>query len=192
MNMTIDTHNGIWGGNSDLNNRNDAEDLIKDMFVTYAKMIYKYIRASIGSNEISEELMNDTFLVAFNKCEDFKIVSNKKAWLYAVAKILIKNYYSHVKNREIPTVPIDESLEDIAIETEFLKDNFDVFKTFLTEDEIDFIVYKYMIGYKNIEISRIMGISYTNCSTKLNRIRKKIEKNYFGLWQFKWNMTLNM
>lgn len=160
---------------------NAKEELIKTMYLTYAKPIFRYIDAAIGNKEVSEELTNDTFLVAYKKYDEFNVITNKKAWLYAVAKILIKNYFSHVKSKELKTIPIDESMVEMAIETEFLKDNIDAFKNFLQDEEINLLIYKYLIGYSNEEISKAMGISYTNCSTKLNRVRKKIEKNYFEL-----------
>ena len=78
-------------------------------------------------------------------------------------------------------MPLDDMIDETAVEVEFFADDFESIRTFLKDDEVKLLTFKYIYGYSNEEISKALGISYTNCSTKIKRIKDKFKKNYFNL-----------
>ena len=161
--------------------KESSEKLIHDVYHEYSRLIYSYNYIHLKNKSDAEEITNDTFIVAFKKYHIFKDVTNKKAWLFTVNKINIKHYYDRIVKRKIQTIPLNEDIIEQAYEVEFYKDNFDSFRDFLKDSEIDMLTYKYVIGYSNDQIAKILKISLSNCATRLSRIKEKVKKNYFNL-----------
>lgn len=97
---------------------------IEEMYENYSKIIYKYIFCLTKNHELSEEIVQDTFLVAVKNINKFEGNSKLSTWLCAIAKNI---YYKKVKKDkktqnisvdEINSLPSECFVEDIICERE--------------------------------------------------------------------------
>lgn len=65
---------------------NGDEHSFKFIFNFFYPRIYHFIRAYIPSDDLAENVVQDTFLILWNKRNDLKIDTNISAWLYTVAR----------------------------------------------------------------------------------------------------------
>jgi len=85
---------------------------IEEMYEKYSKIIYKYIFCLTKNRELSEEIVQDTFLVAVKNIDKFQEKSKLTTWLCAIAKNI---YYKKVK-KEIKNISLEEISEKFTSE----------------------------------------------------------------------------
>lgn len=60
---------------------------------TYTKNLFNYTITKVQQKEIAEDLVQETFLSAYQSYENFKNKSNLKTWLFSILKHKIADYY---------------------------------------------------------------------------------------------------
>ncbi|MDD4190928.1 MAG: RNA polymerase sigma-70 factor [Mangrovibacterium sp.] len=65
---------------------NGDEDAFKFIFHFFYPRIYHFVRSYIPGDDLSEDVVQDTFLILWNKRNDLKADTNINAWLYTVAR----------------------------------------------------------------------------------------------------------
>lgn len=158
-----------------------------EIYNRYYKVMYNASLRIVKDSFEAEDIMQDSFLLAFTKLKELKDVKIFGPWL---KRIVINNSIHHYKKRtKHKKIALDDVLfkiEDNNIETyedydyinvkakevlntmSILKDNY---KLVLTLNLIE--------GYDYEEISCIMNISNANCRTTISRakeaLRRKLE-----------------
>ena len=88
-----------------------------EIYDKYSSIIYKYLLGLTKNQELSEELLQETFYSAilhYNKLKETDKILN---WLYIIAKNKWKDYLK--KEKRIRKVPLDENLiEEYSLEKE--------------------------------------------------------------------------
>ncbi len=74
---------------------------IEDMYEEYSQIIYKYIFCLTKNHELSEEIVQDTFLVAVKNIDKFEGKSKLTTWLCAIAKNIYYKKIKKMKNGKI-------------------------------------------------------------------------------------------
>ncbi|MEO6556345.1 MAG: sigma-70 family RNA polymerase sigma factor [Ferruginibacter sp.] len=59
----------------------------------YTKDLYSYAITKVAQKEVAEDLIQDTFLSAYQSYESYKGKSNVKTWLFSILKHKIADYY---------------------------------------------------------------------------------------------------
>jgi len=59
----------------------------------YSDEMYRYALSKSGDHDLSEDLIQETFLGALASMENFKGDSSEKTWLYSILKFKIADYY---------------------------------------------------------------------------------------------------
>ena len=63
--------------------------------------LYAFIRYKVPSNEIAEDIVQETFLSALSSAKNFKGKSSERTWLISIAKRRIIDYYrKEARNKE--------------------------------------------------------------------------------------------
>ncbi len=63
--------------------------------------LYAYVRYKVPSNEIAEDIVQETFLSALSSIKNFRDKSSERTWLVAILKRRIIDYYrKQAKNKE--------------------------------------------------------------------------------------------
>lgn len=92
---------------------------IEEMYEKYSKIIYKYIFCLTKNKELSEEIAQDTFLVAVKNIDKFEEKSKLTTWLCAIAKNI---YYKKIKkDSRITSISIEEINGELQVEN-FIED----------------------------------------------------------------------
>ena len=146
----------------------------------YSKKIYWHIRNMVLSHDDANDLVQDTFIKAWNSIESFRGESQISTWLYRIA---INETLAFLKKRNIETVPIDSEKHDFAeiIESDayFCGDTTDILfhKAINTLPEKQRLVFnmKYFEEMKYEEISEILGTSVGALKASYHIAVKKIE-----------------
>lgn len=155
-----------------------------EIYNRYYKAMYNTALRIVKNNFEAEDIMQDSFLLAFTKLETLKDVKIFGAWL---KRIVINNsiyhYKKSIKNKEVPLddilYKVEESNHGIDSNYEFttlkaqevlntmktLKDNY---RIALTLNLIE--------GYDYEEISEIMNISNANCRTTISRAKESLRQ----------------
>ena len=60
---------------------------------TYTKDLFSYVITKVPQKEVAEDLVQDTFLSAYQSYENYKEKSNVKTWLFSILKHKIADYY---------------------------------------------------------------------------------------------------
>ncbi len=155
-----------------------------EIYNRYYKAMYNISFRIVKNSFEAEDIMQDSFLLAFTKLESLKDSKIFGAWL---KRIVINNsiyhYKKNIKNNEVPLDDLLYKIEDnsngIDSNYEFtnikaqqvlntmklLKDNY---RVALTLNLIE--------GYDYEEISEIMNITNANCRTTISRAKESLRQ----------------
>ena len=157
-----------------------------EVYNRYYKAMYNASLRIVKDSFEAEDIMQDSFLLAFTKLESLKDAKTFGAWL---KRIVINNsIYHYKKNSKYQNVPLD----NVIYKVEYSTDGFDsqdltnlkanqVLKTMksLKENYQLCLTLHLIEGYDYEEISDILNISQVNCRTMISRakdsLRKKLE-----------------
>jgi RNA polymerase sigma-70 factor, ECF subfamily len=85
----------------------------QQLYGQHHRALYAFIRLRVGNDEAAEEIVNDTFMVAFRKPHKFDGSCEYRTWLIGIAKRLCSNWLrKHGPARRIETNALDEELLD--------------------------------------------------------------------------------
>jgi len=159
-----------------------------EIYNRYCKAMYNVAYRIVKDAHFAEDVMQEGFLKAFTKINDYKQEVAFGAWL----KRIIVNYSIdfYKKNSQFQQEDFEKTLYKMEeTETGFLENlDFDTLKVKKVLDTIHTLKDSYSMvltlffieGYDHDEISEILNISYANCRTTLSRakdsLRKKLEE----------------
>lgn len=159
-----------------------------EVYNRYCKAMYNVAYRIVKDEHYAEDAMQEGFLKAFIKINDYKQEVAFGAWL----KRIIINYSIdfYKKNNKFRIDEIDKVLYKIEDDTLISENeiNFNELKVGQVLKTIDnlkdsyrmVLTLFYIEGYDQEEISEILEISYANCRTTMSRakesLRKKLEE----------------
>tara|TARA_R110001592_G_scaffold176431_6_gene415970 strand:+ start:1498 stop:2130 length:633 start_codon:yes stop_codon:yes gene_type:complete len=158
-----------------------------EVYNRYYKAMYNVSLRIVKDSFEAEDIMQDSFLMAFTKLDSLKDVKIFGAWL---KRIVINNsIYHYKKNSKYNNVPLDDviyKVEDTnyGIDSQHEFTNLKVNQVLETMKELkenyQICLNLHLIeGYDYEEICEIMNISHANCRTMISRakdsLRKKLE-----------------
>ena len=146
----------------------------------YQKMVFTIILKIVDNREDAEDIMQEVFVKVFKSLEKFKEASEFSTWLYRIAynttiSELRKRKLSCVPiNDNSDTVNEEFTVEEEPDAREIKLQYLDEALKKLPPDEV-FLVTLYYFKEQSIEaISEISDLSVANVKVKLYRIRKKL------------------
>lgn len=83
----------------------------EQIYKTYFKSVYQYIRQISGDEHIAEEITSETFFKAMKSIGDFRGECDMRVWLCQIAK---NTYYSYLKKNSRNTSIDEAELLNIA------------------------------------------------------------------------------
>ena len=158
--------------------RNATFSLVVEL---YSKKIYWHIRNMVMSHDDANDLVQDTFVKAWNSIDTFRGDAQISTWLYRIA---INETLAFLKKKHVETVSIDSNEYDfseiIESDTYFCGDKTDALfrKAIGTLPEKQRLVFnmKYFEEMKYEEISEVLGTSIGALKASYHIAVKKIEK----------------
>jgi RNA polymerase sigma-70 factor (ECF subfamily) len=161
----------------------EKQKLVKQWIEAYTSKLLKWARTKSGDDELAKDLVQDTFIVAFESYEKFKGQSTVLTWLYGILNNKLKDHYTRSKKVLIQPLLAEKFTEDMFEEnghwkagaldiswhenTEIL-DNPAFLKVFklclsnLPQQWQDALLQKFITDTDAKEICQDLGISITN------------------------------
>lgn len=154
---------------------------IEEIYEDYSSTVYKYLFCLTHSEDISEDLTQETFAVAVKEIDKFRGDCKVSVWLCQIAKHL---WYKQLKKQskennanidELDNLVEFETTEDIVCKNE---EKLKLFKNLQKLDTISReIIYLRMIGNLNfIEIGEILGKTANWARVTFYRAKQKIKE----------------
>lgn len=171
-----------------------TKDRADEISKEYYDKVFRYCMTISKSNyEDSLEITQEVFLVfskKMNKLEDDKI----EHWLLAVARKKALEYFRRFKKEEV-IASIEDTFTDaddiFSTMTKFysysdadIKMTIEAIMKMLTKNEYDLFIKKFVENKTQAEIAEEYGISISSVSSRVNRLRNKIEKLGFFCFTF--------
>lgn len=155
-----------------------------EIYNRYYKAMYNTCLRIVKNNFEAEDIMQDSFLVAFTKLDTLKDLKIFGAWL---KRIVINNsIYHYKKNSKYQEVALDDMLYKVEDNSNGINNDYEftnlkakqVLKTLKTlKDNYRIALTLNLIeGYDYEEISEIMNISNSNCRTTISRAKENLRK----------------
>jgi RNA polymerase sigma-70 factor (ECF subfamily) len=142
--------------------RTVEEEALGEAFDAYYRPLYRYIYCHVGHQETAEDLTADVFNRLLKEIERGRGPHRYlKAWLFRVARNVVTDefrrfqYRDHDQIDERTLSPVD-SISHQA-ETAILGQEVRSALEELTSKQRDVIILKYLEGYENREIARLLG-----------------------------------
>ena len=155
----------------------------------YQKSIHAFVWKKIGDFHFAEEITQDTFLKAFTNLSTLKNLSQFARWLYTIANRLCINWLQRNKStvqsvEETPASEIEKSsYTHYALEqreraaTEARYQRVENLLEKLPEN-VQKVMTLYYLGEMNTkEISKFLGVSVNTVTSRLQRARKRLQKD---------------
>lgn len=156
--------------------RKKMEKAFNVIFNEYSGLVYYVSLKILKSKSDAEDITNETFLQFYKNKSNIHYAKNIKYYLLTTSKNLSLNLLEKNKKEELlqDKEIIDNPKED------YFDEYIEKFKLFLSNDEIDIVVYHVLYGFKFKEISLMKNVSVNVVTSKYKRILEKIRRYYKG------------
>lgn len=148
------------------------------LYELYVDAMFNVGMRMMRIKEDAEDVVQDSFVEAFNNLSSFRYDSTFGSWL---KRIVVNKCINSLKKKKIPIVPIETEMYRIKLEEENEKvdDDFDIKKVIrgigLLPAGYQQIINLYLIeGYDHLEISEILGITVSTSKSQYLRAKKKL------------------
>lgn len=154
---------------------------IEDIYKKYANLIKNYIFNITGDINLSEEVMQETFIIAITQINRFKGKCEISTWLCSIAKKTLYKKTKHDNSKNM--IPIDElELADNSKLEEKYIENDNKFKLYAALQKLDTqtreVMYLRLTGDLTFkEIGKLLNKSENWARTTFFRGKQKIRKD---------------
>lgn len=156
------------------------EQNIELLYRLYAKELYGFIFSVCKDRELSEDIIQSTFVEAIKSIEQFKGKASIKTWLFSIAKF---QCYQQLKKKRLH-ISIDDidikSNENISEATILNICSEEVMNGIneLDEPSRSIVILRIMGEYSFAEIGNLVGRSENYCRVNFYRTKNKLRKEF--------------
>lgn len=162
--------------------RRDSGNLFIEVYQEWHDVIFRYIRSHVNQYEAAQDLTQNVFTAAWKHWGDYDSASGSmRAWLYCIARNLLKNYYRDKKSiislEELHLSGLLEPTGDDFQNAVYLMESRSALNRALKglpERSRQVVVLKYFSEKSNQEIADLLGLSNGNVRVILTRSLQKI------------------
>lgn len=146
----------------------DHDKLISSLYQTQYDKMYQVGYRITGSKELTQDLIQATFLLAILRQEKFSHHPNQEAWLMVTLKYLIQNEKRRLSCQNISL----EGLFDVAAPTAPTSVE-ELLPSRLSKDDRDILIWRFEQGLDYRDIADLLGISQSGCRSRVSRAVKR-------------------
>lgn len=133
-----------------------------------------FLHQTLGDEELSDDLAQDTFIKAYTHLASFKNLSSFSTWLFRIAYNV---FYDYIRNRK-ETSGLEDWEVDATYQTEQRRigEEMDIYRglSILKEAERTCITLRYMEDLSVDKIANIMGMPSGTVKSHLSRGKEKL------------------
>lgn len=149
-----------------------------ELYQLYVDAMYNVSMRMMRIKEDAEDVVQDSFVEAFNNLSSFRYESTFGSWL---KRIVVNKSINQLKKKKIPIVPIENEMYHIKSDTseDEVAPAMDIKKVIksikLLPAGYQQIINLYLIeGYDHVEISEVLGITASTSKSQYHRAKKKL------------------
>lgn len=103
------------------------EKAFKLIINKYSQRLYKHIRSIVGSHEITDDILQNTFIKAWRAFPNFKLDAKIYTWLYTISTNESLSYLRQTRNRNTVSIENYDAASNIpARESEYVNNTDDI------------------------------------------------------------------
>jgi len=144
-----------------------------DMLRNYNRIIYKVVSFYIDESASLDDLYQDVVLNLWKSFPNFRKESEVSTWIYRIALNTCVSFYRNSRRRPA-CIEITPEINVYAEENEAVAELYASINRLGKLERALILLWLEDRPYK--EIAEIMGITATNVSTKINRIKEKLKQ----------------
>ena len=154
------------------------EEFIQLISRKYYKSLYQYVKQICPDKNLTSDIVQDTFLIAYEKADDLHAHQNIQGWLYRTARYrMLKQLEIALSYEELEEFA--ETLDDGKNYEEDIIDTLELYPEMakhLDPYELRLILRHYEEGYDYTELARESHSSKASIKMRLQRIRRKLQE----------------
>lgn len=164
----------------DLRHSSKLEQEFLELLENNKKLVFKIANVYGKNNEEIKDLVQEITLQLWKSFPEYNPKFAISTWMYRIALNVSISFYRKEKSRKKVHQEIEQQTHIFSWEDQIIDDQLKLLYQFIEQLKAfeKALIVLYLEGKKNYEIAEIMGISITNISTKLNRIKTKLSKNF--------------
>ena len=151
----------------------------------FAPKLRRYLATKLPEQEV-EEVLQDTFLSAFDSLPLYRGEANVFSWLVSIARHEVADFYrkKYVRIAVEQTSPLFENMVSETLSPEFVYEKKKIEKKFfqvyrgLTQQYQDILSYRYELSMSVKEIAERMDLSFKATESLLFRARLAFKAEY--------------
>ncbi|MFH2085900.1 MAG: RNA polymerase sigma factor [bacterium] len=152
---------------------------------THAPKLRRYLTVKLPEGEV-EEILQDTFLSAFDSLPLYRGESSVATWLISIARHEVADFYrkKYVRQAVEKTAPLFENMVSEVLSPEFILEKKKIEKRFfstyrrLSKQYQDVLSYRYELSMSVKEIASRMELSFKATESLLFRARLAFREEY--------------
>lgn len=151
-------------------------ELVEEIYINKKTNLNKIAYRRTNNKDISEDIIQNAMEDICKSIGTRKNIYNLDAWVYTILKY--KCYKSWRNKNKIEYYP-DEILNSYIEknENDIIENiNLTIALETINKKERDFIIYKYIYGFKNTEIAKIFNCSDKTVSKRINKTLQKLRE----------------
>jgi len=147
------------------------------LYELYVDAMYNVSMRMMKIKEDAEDVVQDSFIEAFNNMASFRYESTFGSWL---KRIVVNKSINQLKKKKIPVVSIEKEMYHIKADVENEDASLLDVKKIIKGIELLPVGYQQIInlylieGYDHVEISEILGISNSTSKSQYHRAKKRL------------------
>lgn len=152
----------------------------EEMLTSCKSVVERFIKFRISCLQDAEDILQETYLTAFQKLDALADKAHFKAWIISIARNKCNDYYR--RKCSDSDVSLDEMPETLNVSRYGYIEPHSVFETIaaLSEADRDIIHLYYIYGYNQNEISQRLNIPVGTVKSRLFTARKHFKTAYFS------------
>lgn len=151
-----------------------------DYLESYKKLIVKVARIYCENNEDTKDLIQEIVIQLWKSYSKYDPTYSISTWTYRIALNVSISFLRKESTRKKTYRSYDHQIELLQWEEDPVDDKLDQLYLFIGKLELldKAIITLYLEGCKYKEIAEIMGMTATNISTKMLRIKEELSEKF--------------
>jgi RNA polymerase sigma factor (sigma-70 family) len=157
-----------------------------DWYRAHGQAIYRFIMRRVRSAEDAEDILQSTYLGAWENRASYRGTAQPKTWLTAIALNIMRNHVARASDYRFIIERIDDH-EEALVDTRApercmsVKQNLARFLEFaqsLSEEQQRMIELLFVDNVSYVQVAATLGIPVGTVRSRLSRLRARLEKHF--------------
>lgn len=157
-----------------------------DWYRSHGRAIYRFIARRVRSAEDAADILQATYLGAWENRASYRGTAQPKTWLTAIALNVVRNHVSRTSDYRFVIEPIDEHESElvdlrapercVSVKQTFLR--FVEFAQSLSPEQQRMLELLFIDNVSYVEVAATLGIPVGTVRSRLSRLRSKLERHF--------------